>query len=248
MGTDHGAGEAARAAAAAKRREKARNLRYKHAVAKDVNWNTMINTLYEIQEECQRVQWFVDSEDGNETLLAAMDNDEEEAFEFKMAFSSLSADVERALDAFGSGYHECGVDEDDFNDFFAAIHASVDGTGDMWGYDEYEQDYYELSGYEIELGMKTSANRIMRYKKEEIIDTAQRCFYLAMQYVGLRSRYEDLKAAMDILQGQNAGYLQQIRAIEEAYEEATKGEYSWQRDSRKFDAMLLELPDRVWLE
>ena len=72
---------------------------------------------------------------------------------------------------------------------------------------------------------------------------------MAIQFVGLRARYDDLKDAMDILRGQNAGFLQQVRAIEAAYEEATQhDDMPWLNDSRAFDRMLQELPERCWIE
>ena len=124
----------------------------------------------------------------------------------------------------------------------------MDGSGSMWGYDDYEQDYFGLDDYSAEAGVRESRKRLMRLTKADIIDLAQKCFNVAVQFVGLRSRYDDLKAALDILRGQNAGYLQQIRAIEEAYEQATKSEYEWRNNSAQFDRMLRELPDRAWIE
>lgn len=230
------------------RREKAKALRYRKAVVKDMYYEKIVDELSEIAEECSEVQWFVDSEDGEETLLSAMDGDESEAFEFRMAFSSLSADVERMQETINGGWSETGIEEDDFNDFFAAIHASVDGSNGMAGYDEYEQDYFDLHSYESEAAIKEAQKRLMRLKKEEIIDRAQLCFNIGIQFIALRTRYDDLKAALDILRGENVTFLQQVQAIEAAYDQATQGEYEFERDSKQFDEMLKELPDRVWIE
>lgn len=248
MNEEHGGGRAAKAAADEKRREKAKNLRYRRAIAKDINWESIVNGLEEMQEEIAAVQWFVDSEDGQDTLISAMDNDEEEAFEFRMAFSSLTADVERMQETFNGSWSDAGIEEDDFNDYCAGIRASVDGSGDILGYDEYEEDFFGLGSYETNLAVQESQKRLMRMTKQQLIDLGQQCFNVAIQFVGLRARYDDLKAALDILRGQNAGYLQQIKAIEEAYDQAAAADI-WDREKAdRFDRMLRELPERVWLE
>ena len=39
------------------RRQKARNLRYKKPIAKELNLNKITDDLLEIQEECENVRW-----------------------------------------------------------------------------------------------------------------------------------------------------------------------------------------------
>ncbi len=46
-------------------------------------------------EECENIRWYTDSDDGNDSLINALDGDEDEAYEFKMAFADLCAECER---------------------------------------------------------------------------------------------------------------------------------------------------------
>ena len=45
-------------------------------------------------------------------------------------------------------------------------------------------------------------------------------------YIGLRNRYDSLKAAIDILRDQNTGYLQVVKEIERLYEKVSEDQYS----------------------
>ncbi len=77
------------------RRIKAMNLRYKKPIAEGLNLDDIRNTLWDISEACGDVQYYVDGDD--ETLLNALDGDEDDAYEFKMMFSTLSAECEQMI-------------------------------------------------------------------------------------------------------------------------------------------------------
>ena len=55
---------------------------------------------------------------------------------------------------------------------------------------------------------------------------------------------------MDILRQENTALLDQIRAIDDAYNRAAEADFEslWGEDAKKFDSMLAALPDRVWIE
>lgn len=69
-------------------KDKARNLRYKKAALARLNIDTIQEELSEISENCDNVRYFI--EDDEETLLDALDGDEEEEYEFKKMFFDLS--------------------------------------------------------------------------------------------------------------------------------------------------------------
>ena len=77
------------------RRNKAKNLRYKKPIVKSLNLDAIKDDLWDIQSECEEVRWYTDSEDGNDSLINALAGDEEEAYEFKMAFADLCAECDR---------------------------------------------------------------------------------------------------------------------------------------------------------
>lgn len=78
------------------KREKARQLLYKKPIVKELNLYAIKDKLFDIQGECEEVRWYTDSEDGEDSLLNALDGDEDEAYEFKMAFADLLLQVQES--------------------------------------------------------------------------------------------------------------------------------------------------------
>ena len=74
------------------KRIKALNLRYKKAIAKDINLEKIQEDLSDIMEACDDVRYYFEEDD--DTLINALDGNEDEAFEFKMMFANLSAECE----------------------------------------------------------------------------------------------------------------------------------------------------------
>lgn len=236
-----------------KRREKARALRYRKPAVKDLNIPEILEQLTEIEEECAEVHWYCDSEDGWDTLLNALDGDDDDAWEFKMAFADLEGQCEKMRDDLTDDFSmTMGVTEG-FDLFFAGIGADA-VTGGMYGFDDYEQDYFGLEpGWQSEQAEREAAGKLKRLTKDELIATAGRCFRIAVNFISLRLRYDNLKAAMDILREQNTALLQQVKAIEDLYD-ATEAEgfskYDWRRseNEKALDRLLRALPDRAWIE
>lgn len=116
------------------KKHKAKQLRYKKPIAKDLNLDKINEDLWDIQETCEEIRWYTDSEDGEDSLINALDGDEDEAFEFKMAFADLCAECERMQEDLQEEWvPEC------FDIFFVAA-----GAGVLLGWDSYEQDYFGI--------------------------------------------------------------------------------------------------------
>lgn len=120
--------------------DKAKQLRYKKPIVKNLNLDTITQDLWDIQEACEDVHWFTDSEDGEETLVNALCGDEDEAYEFKMVFADLCAECERMVE----DLHEEWV-PDCFDIFFVSAGAG-ETYGGLLGFDEWEQDYFGIGG------------------------------------------------------------------------------------------------------
>ena len=220
---------------------KAKQLRYKKPIVKNLNLETQ--DLWDIQEACEDIRWYTDSDDGNESLVNALSDDEDEAYEFKMAFADLCAECERMFD----DLHEEWVPEC-FNIFFVSAGAG-ETYGGLLGFDEWEQDYFGIGG--MEPYAEDEAKKKLKYMtKDDLIAATRQCFKVYSAYIGLRNRYDSLKAAIDILRDENTGIIQVVKKIEELYEEAQKeqGEYAeyskeWQEFERYTDA----LPQETWI-
>lgn len=226
-----------------KRQEKARQMRYKKPIVRDLNYESIKEYLYEIIEQSNDVKWYCEDED---TLINALDGDEDEAYEFRMMFSGLEADCERMLDDMDDWTFEDL--QEFFNLFFVAMGAEND-FGGLLGYDSYEDDYFGLEDFSYEWVESDARKKIERLTKKDLIDMAKQCFRIYQGYIGLRFRYDCLKASLDILQEKNAGHIQMIKHFEEAYERSDKEsmgfKYNW--NSTELDKLLDAMPQEVWL-
>ncbi len=225
------------------KRFKAKQLRYKKPICRDLNLDKIQEDLYDIIEECEEIRWYTDSEDGEDTLINALAGDEDEAYEFKMAFADLCAECERMQE----DLHEEWI-PNCFDIFFVAAGAG-ESFGGLLGWDSFEGDYFGIDGTDA-WAEDAAKKKLKTMTKDELIAATRQCFKVYQSYIGLRNRYDSLKAAIDILRDQNTGFLQTIKEIERLYEAASKeqgitAKYSteWKEFERYTDA----LPQEAWI-
>ena len=226
------------------KRFKAKQLRYKKPIVKNLNLDFIQQDLWDIQEACEEVHWYTDSEDGNDSLINALNGDEDEVYEFKMEFADLCAECERMFEDLKEEWvPEC------FDIFFVSAGAG-ESYGGLLGFDEYEGDYFGI-GCSDSLAEDEAKKKLKQMTKDEMIAATRQCFRIYSAYIGLRNRYDSLKAAIDILRDQNTGHIQTVKEIERMYEEARKqqdrfAEYSkeWKEFERYTDA----LPQESWIQ
>ena len=219
------------------RRIKARNLRYKKAISTELNLEQITQNLWEMQEQSSNIRWWYAQ--GDETMLDEMIGDEEESYELRMAFSTLDADCEQMIDDLDNEW----VPEF-FDVFFGAI---VGGScGGMLGFDSYAGDYFDITGYEESLAQKECCKRMKAHTKDEILDAYSVCFRVAINYISLKNRYDNLKSYIDILNGTNTGFLKTVKRIEELYDEISND--PWSSATQEFDRLVNNMPDEVWLQ
>lgn len=225
------------------KRFKAEQLRYKKPIAKNLNLDTINEDLWNIQEECENVRWYTDSEDGTDSLINALDGDEDEAYEFKMAFADLCAECDRMSEDLREEWvPEC------FDIFFVSAGAG-DTYGGLLGWDYYEGDYFGINCSDS-FAEDEAKKKLKKMTKDELIAATRQCFKVYQAYIGLRNRYDSLKVALDILRDQNTGYLQVVKEIERLYEKASKDHWSrerWSKESREWKRYTDALPSEAWI-
>lgn len=225
------------------KRFKAKNLRYKKPIVRNLNLDSITQDLWDIQEECEDIRWYTDSEDGEDSLINALDGDEDEAYEFKMAFADLCAECERMLEDLREEWvPEC------FDIFFVAAGASDSGDG-LLGWDAYEQDYFGLSCTES-FAEDEAQKKLKQMTKDDLIAATRQCFKVYHAYIGLRNRYDSLKAAIDILRDQNTGLIQTVKEIEKLYAAVTEDEWvrkDWSHQSVEWRRYTDALPQEAWI-
>lgn len=225
------------------KRFKAKQLRYKKPIVKNLNLEFIQQDLWDIQEECEEVRWYTESEDGTDSLINSLTGDEDEAYEFKMAFGDLCAECDRMIDDLREEWiPEC------FDIFFVASGAG-NFEGGLLGWDQYEGDYFGIS-CTYSFAEDEARKKLKKMTKDELIEAARQCFNVYRSYIGLRNRYDSLKAAIDILRDQNTGYLQAVKEIEKLYEAASKDEWSrkeYSKDSIEWKRYTDTLPPEAWI-
>ena len=227
-----------------KKQQKAKALRYKKPILQNMNLDFIQEEIWEMEENIYDVQWFIDD---NENLTAALDGDEDEAWEFKAAFSDLAAQLERFKEDLNNEWiPEC------FDELFPATGA--DCFGAWLGWDSYEQDYFGLGPYVYtrERAQEEAEKRICRMTKKELLEAVGACLKVYTSYMALRYRYDCLKASLDIIREKNLERLKLIKAIEEQYikaeEESNHFEFGYGQEVRKLDQMLDQVPQEYWIQ
>lgn len=225
-------------------RKKAKALRYKKPIAKDLNLWMIEEATQEMLEAAGEVQWFVEND---ENLVSALDGDEDDAFEFKMAFSDFYAELSKFYEDFT---RDAWV-PDCFDELFPAAECG-DAFGGYLGFDEFEGDYFGLDPFEYGVAEKEAEKRILRLTKKELLEAVGACLRIYQQFVGLKYRYDCLSMSLDILREKNVGVLKMVKAIEEQYEKAEESSdhfrYKWDKDVQALDRMLLEIPQEYWVQ
>lgn len=214
--------------------QKAKARRYKKPLLKDLNMETIRETLQDIAEASTDIQWMEQDD-----LLSQMLGDDDDASEFKISFGLLAGDAYQMEEELQDDY----LVPEFFDLWFAAM-----GGGEMLGYDEYEGDYYSLERFDEELAQQESRKKLERMTKKEIIDMASQCFKIATDYLSIKNRYEDLRAALDILRGKNSGQLKVAMEIDELYEKMWENGYLQYDIERRFDRMVSEVHPAIWVQ
>lgn len=218
--------------------ERSRNMRYKKPALAEMGYHLMLDKLLEIIDICSEVRCFMD----DETLLDALDGDEEDEYEFKMAFSALEAESKQLYDVICDNY---GM-EDYFDDCTVAL---IGNRFNLVGFDDYEEDYYSLTSYDQELAYSKSGKKIMRMTKPEMLSTIGQCIGILLSFQNVQVKFDYLKATFDILRDENNSVLKVIKEIENAYEKLEEnGFYEFDDSMKKFDNLVSILPEKCWIE
>lgn len=220
--------------------ERARSLRYKRPALDSMGYDFISDELCKISEVCSNIHWFAGQED--ETLLNALDGNEEDEYEFRVAFANLEVKVAQLTQALQD--HMCEI-RDYFDDCTVAL---IGNRYNVLGFDTIEEDYYALSSFESELAVTESGKRLMRHTKAEMLSMIGQCMGITLAYYDIRHSFDYLKATMDILRDENTSLLKVIKDINTAYEEENEEGFMNQTEGNKFNALLNQLPDRIWLE
>lgn len=221
---------------------KAKQLRYKKPISRCLNLEKIQSEIWDMISACEDIHWY---DNDQESLVNALDGDEDEAYEFKMAFSDLEAELEQFQEDL-----DCAYVPDYFDLFFPAAKASY--AGGYLGFDQYEGDYYGLEPYEYSYAEDEAAKKLTGLTKKELLETAGACMKIFSQYTALRYRYDCMEAAIEILRGENMERIKVVKGIEEQYQIAEKAShgfmYKYGEEVLKLNSMLHQVPQEYWIQ
>lgn len=238
---------------------KAHQMRYRRPACKTMHWQGIIDDLYEMRDDIDEGRWMYGQYEAmGENSMGTLD--EETVYELRIAFSDLSAEIERmdedmrALrnieDEF---FYDDNEEYDDPPVLFDCFFPAINYCDEVWGYDVVEHDYYGLTPGLEDLARQEGRKRLKHLTKDKLIDCAGRCMEIARQYMSLRARYDGLSTALAVLRGEFEASLEMVKHIEDLYEQAereTDG-FRWQFGSKALyalDSALDDMPDRLWIE
>lgn len=225
------------------KRRKSRALRYKKATIDSISFENIKCELENMNEVCDEIRYTMESE-GMEVITAALDGDEDEAFEFKMMFSDLSAKAERLWSELTEiGWHS-GMEL--FDDCMVGL---VGKNQSMTGYDGYVDDYFSLDCYEVDLATNESARRLMKLTKTAMLTQIGESLNLVLCFLDLRQQFDYLNATLAILKGENESVLDRISKIDMLYDQANAVGFNPNEPCVKaLNQIITSMPDRFWVE
>lgn len=224
------------------RRNKAKNLRYKKAMVNNLSIWQIRNSIEEMGEECNDVAYWTGGD--LETLVDALDGECDDAQQFLFDFAQLSTDLDRMWEDMNSI-----EDPERFDDIMVVSGIGNKPGYEMLGYDVVEEDYFGINPYESGWAESESMKRLERLTKKQLMQQMAQTLSIVFAYIGLQSRYQDLKAAMDILRAKNKEYLDGVKRINEIYDsihwEDRYVEYS--KEIEALNAIIEILPQEAFL-
>ena len=221
------------------RRNKAKNISYKKAMVNNLSIWQIRNSIEKMGEECDDVAYWTGGD--LETLIDALDGDCDDAQQFLLDFAQLSSDLNRMWEDMN------GIDDPERFDDIMVVSGIGNKPGyEMLGYDVVEEDYFGINPYECGWAESESMKRLERLTKKQLMQQMAQTLSIVFAYIGLQSRYQDLKAAMDILRAQNKEYLDGVKRINEIYD-SIHWDSRYSKEMYELNAIIERLPQEAFL-
>ena len=227
--------------------EQCRALMYKRSAVARLNYSEICDSLYDMTSMCCDIKY---AEQDDDTLINAFDGNEDEAHEFILQFSDLEYDIENLQNQFDEMFGYSDDPERDFNDVTVAL---IGKNFRLWGFDEYREDYFELSDdYFEELATGEAQKRVMRKTKKEMIESIGLTVAFLLKFADVEYRYRTMETTLNIFRDENIRMLKTVKEIDEKYKDLfdEHGRFDKYRykQIREFEKLVSELPDKYWVE
>lgn len=226
------------------REQRTRALRYKRPALASMGYEHIQRELEEIVEACDDVAWFAGDID---TLTDALDGSDEEAHEFILACSDLSAKAGLLLDQlYEVGEYDPEGMVRQYDDCTVAL---IGNRYDTVGFDTLQEDYFSLTSYEEGLAYTEAGKRLMRHTKAEMLSIIGQSVGTLVAFLDVRQQYDYLQATLDVLRDESGSVLQAVKDLNVAYEKAEAVRFNdYQKEAQEFERLLWAVPERMWVE
>ncbi|WP_161474790.1 hypothetical protein [Acutalibacter sp. 1XD8-36] len=226
------------------REQRTRALRYKRPALASMGYEHIQRELEEIVEACDNVAWFAGDID---TLTDALDGSDEEAHEFMLACSDLSAKAGILLEQlYEVGEYDPEGSARQYDDCTVAL---IGNRYDTVGFDTLQEDYFSLTGYDTELAESEAGKRLMRHTKADMLSLIGQSVGILVAFLDIRQQYDYLQATLDVLRDENGSVLQAVKDLNAAYEKAEAVRFNdYKKEAQEFERLLWAVPERMWVE
>ncbi len=226
------------------REQRTRALRYKRPALASMGYEHIQRELEETVEACDNVAWFAGDID---TLTDALDGSDEEAHEFMLACSDLSAKAGILLEQlYEVGEYDPEGSARQYDDCTVAL---IGNRYDTVGFDTLQEDYFSLTGYDTELAESEAGKRLMRHTKADMLSLIGQSVGILVAFLDIRQQYDYLQATLDVLRDENGSVLQAVKDLNAAYEKAEAVRFNdYKKEAQEFERLLWAVPERMWVE
>lgn len=163
--------------------------------------------------------------------------------EYKDQFDELSAQAGVMLEALDNIECEWYSDEYEAEDQWNDI--AVGMLGEMYtilGYDAEELDYYSILSCEEDMAQEEAIKRLSRLTKLELIKRMQYCLKMIVLFYDIKAAHDCLTSIVEVLDEKGAILERKNNEIDRIYEDITG------KGSDSFDAIIANIPQRMWVE
>jgi len=211
----------------------------------ELNIDSIRDWFSDAYYECSEVAYTANDYDA---LIDAID-DEDEAYEFRMAFS----DLQNQFEMFDEALNEVWVPK-----CFDLLFAVSGEEGSVFWQEEITMDIMQMDRYDLTDEQKRGREILRRMTKDELLDAFKQCLTIATSYMSLRARYDALKGTMDVVREKNHTYLEAVRSIDKLYTAAWERycsespvwrDMEWEQAEiwREFDNSIRYLPQEAFI-
>ena len=225
------------------RTQKSIQRRCKKTVLRMLNEEQMRNELYDMMERCDDVTYYYPNDD-EDTLMGSLVGAEEEceASELRTQFAILSGDCYNMLEDMNDSWN--------FPKHFDGI---MTFTGhrhdDVFGWEPEEGDYCGMEWNDWD--QDELAKSLKNLTKSEILMEFRQSFQIALSFLSLKYRYDDLVGCADVLTSEFADRCKTAKRINELYEEVTDWRSHGAQKRKAYDEfnkVLQQMPQEEWLK